>query len=321
MKEEIQESDLRRRLAETKRQLDREKRRAAHLQSLLDKVHDNLDRQLQAKYKFGKNRVKPPRGSFVRVAIADTHGCLITESAFQAVLDDMAALKPREVVLLGDHVDCGGFLAEHFVLGYVAQTKYTYEEDIAAANCMLDRVQAACPDARLYYIEGNHEMRVEKWCVTKALRNTQDAAFLFRHFAPRHLLGLEKRGISYYSQADSHDGLRARGTLKLGPVYFTHGISHAKNAAQVHIQHFHGSVVFGHVHRAQSIVTHSVKSGDIGAWCPGCLCDPQPLWQHSKPTEWTHGYHVQVVAGDSMEFLAIQVPILEGGRSYLQALL
>jgi hypothetical protein len=53
------------------------------------------------------------------------------------------------------------------------------------------------PKARIDYIEGNHERRVETWCVTQSLRNSKDAEFLRRAFAPEFLLNLKERGIPY----------------------------------------------------------------------------------------------------------------------------
>jgi hypothetical protein len=58
---------------------------------------------------------------------------------------------------------------------------------------------------------------------------------------------------------------------------------------------FAGNVVYGHTHRAQSETRRPVARGDIGAWNPGCLCQQQPLWQHTRPTDWTLGYGVQIV--------------------------
>jgi hypothetical protein len=58
-----------------------------------------------------------------------------------------------------------------------------------------------------------------------------------------------------------------------------------------------------------------VNIGDIRAWNPGCLCQLQPLWCHTRPTDWNHGYGVQSVL-PSGEFLHINVPIIEG-RSLL----
>jgi len=51
--------------------------------------------------------------------------------------------------------------------------------------------------------------------------------------------------------------------------------------------------------------------GIVKAFTPGCLCEKQPMWRHSHPSNWNHGYAIDVVA-PSGNFQHIQVPIWEG---------
>lgn len=250
-------------------------------------------------------------GDRVRVLIPDTHGAKGDRAAIAALLTDLKTLDPDEIIFLGDHVDCGGFLAQHHVLGYVAETTYSYEEDIAHANALLDQVTAAAPRARLEYIEGNHERRVETWAVTQTLRHRQDSAMLRRLVAPEFLLKLKERGIPYYRQGEFYDNLPVPGVIKRGKCFFFHGISTAKNAVAATIQRIGGNCVSAHTHRAQSDIIRMVGTGVIGSWNPGCLCEMQPLWQHTAPTNWTQGYALQLVRA-SGAFLHLNVPVLNG---------
>ena len=255
----------------------------------------------------------------IRVIIPDTHGAKVASTAVSAMLADIKALDPEEVILLGDHVDCGGHLAQHQVMGYVAETAYSYEDDIAAANAFLDSLRLAAPAARIEYLEGNHERRVETWCVTQTLRYAKDAEGLRRLYAPEFRLGLEKRGIAYYRQGVFYDSLPIPGVIKRGLCYFFHGFSTARDATAKTIEKIAGNCVFGHTHRAQSDIQRKIGAGVIGAWNPGCLCELQPLWQHTAPTDWTHGYAVQLVSPNG-EFLHLNIPIIEG-KSLFGALL
>jgi hypothetical protein len=56
-------------------------------------------------------------------------------------------------------------------------------------------------------------------------------------------------------------------------------------------------------------------SDGIGAWCPGTLAKLQPLYRHTAPTSWSHGYAVQFI-NERGNFLHINVPIIQG-RSIL----
>lgn len=260
---------------------------------------------------------KRDSGDVIRVVIPDTHGAKVNRAAVAAMLSDIKALDPQEIVLLGDHVDCGGHLAQHHVMGYVAETAYSYEDDVAAANSFLDSLRVAAPNAKIEYIEGNHERRVETWCVTQTLRHQHDAEGLRKLYAPEYRLFLKERGIPYYRDGVYHDGLSIPGVIKRGKCYFFHGFSTSKNATASTVEKIAGNCVFGHTHRGQSTIVRKMNVGVIGSWNPGCLTELQPLWQHTNPTEWTHGYGIQYVQGD--EFLHLNIPIIEG-KSLFSAL-
>jgi UDP-2,3-diacylglucosamine pyrophosphatase LpxH len=258
-------------------------------------------------------------GSFTRVIIPDSHGSAIDPIAAAAFLRDLKQLAPKEIVMLGDHVDCGGFLAQHHTLGYVAQADYSYCDDISMANDFLDEIDKASPDSEKHYIEGNHERRVETWCVTQTLRNKKDAEYLRKAFAPEYMLHLKERGIKYYRQAEHYHGVRVPGAIRLGKCFFWHGVSTAAHAATVNLSQFGGNVVYGHTHREDHGSRRPVSQGTIAAWNPGCLCKLQPLWCHTRPTDWNTGYGIQTVAA-SGDFLHVNIPIVDG-RSLLLPLL
>ena len=227
------------------------------------------------------------------------------------MLGDIHALEPDVIVIGGDLVDCGGFLAQHHTLGYVAETQYTYEEDIATANEFLDSLREAAPNAIIEFLEGNHENRTERWIVTETLRNHSDSKFLNNIIAPKALLHLEKREIKYYARNEVHGDCRQPGFIRKGKCFFVHELSSSSNAATDALRKVAGNVVFFHTHRADSAIGFRPGIGDIGAWNPGCLCEPRPMWQHTRPNDWTHGYGVQLIA-PSGRFLHINVPIISG---------
>lgn len=286
----------------------------AHTKSAFDRLKASRTKRIP---KAGEARKRQP-DDIIRVIVPDTHGSKASPEAVKAFLADLKALDPHEIILLGDHVDCGGFLAQHHVMGYVAETDYSYEADLEAANAFLTALQETAPRARIEYIEGNHERRVETWCVTQTLRHSKDAERLRQLYAPEFRLDLAARGIPYYRQGVFYDGLSVPGVIKRGKCFFFHGISTAKNSVGATLDRIGGNCVFGHIHRAQSAIARMVGSGVIGSWSPGCLCELQPLWQHTAPTNWTHGYAVQLVA-KSGEFLHLNIPIV-GGKTHFSSL-
>ena len=135
---------------------------------------------------------------------------------------------------------------------------------------------------------------------------------------PAAVLNLKARGYDWYLPSEQYMGLHVPGAIKLGKCHFVHGVSHAKHAASVHLNRFGANVVFGHIHRVQSVTERSVDRGGYMAACPGTLAKLQPLYMHTRPTDWQHGYGLQFVA-PSGRFMHLNIPIVEGS-SLLEAM-
>lgn len=278
-----------------------------------DKAIERLQAQVEAARAAGRKVApispKPPRigkEDYMRVIFPDLHGTFQEETAVAAFLSDLRKLQPDYGLGLGDITDCGGFLAQHHVWGYVAESTYSFEDDIRATNLFLDGCQNASPMTDWELLEGNHERRIETWCMTQAQRGgTKDASFLFGKVGPKVLLELDRRGIRYYPQSGYYDGLTLNGAIKRGKCLFVH------DAVASKIHRYGVNVVHGHDHHLRFRGIHSVGSGDIGMWSAGCLSKRQPLWRHTDPTEWMHGYIIQVMS-KSGNFLNFTVPIING---------
>jgi len=301
-------------------QLDAAKKKAKAAELLANEQKQLLDDLSASRFKIPKQRARKAKskGAYFRVAYGDTHGSQIDASAWKAFLHDLEHLKPREIVHLGDIVECGGWLAQHHTAHYVAQTDYSYGEDIDAANQALDQVQAICPDADFHLVQGNHDLRVETACVTMAMRCGADAEFLRQRLDPEFLLHLEKRGIHWYRRAEQY-GLRYPGSVQLGLCSFTHPQGSSKHHAANMASKWGTNVVYGHTHRLDYYPGQNGKGDVWGAWSPGCLCKLQKYYMHSEASSHNHGYHLQVVQKNG-KFLPINVQIIDG-QSYLRDLI
>jgi hypothetical protein len=120
--------------------------------------------------------------------------------------------------MLGDHVDCGGFLAQHHTLGYVAQTDYCYEDDIAAANTFLDAIQRRARGRDSLHRGQPRAPRGNLVRHPNPAAFSKDCEMLRRAFAPEFLLHLKARGIRYYRQSEHYHGLIVPGRIRLGNV-------------------------------------------------------------------------------------------------------
>jgi hypothetical protein len=304
------------------KQLEVALKRERSARELLEQTLDRL-RSSSVKLNLTRKAKSSKGGVTLRVIVPDSHGCFVDQSAASAMLADIAMLKPSSIILLGDHLDCGGFLAEHHTWGYVAETDYTFEDDCAATNQFLDALQSAAPQATIEYLEGNHERRIEKWIVTDALRTGKgsrgDVKMLNALFSTETVLQLDRRKIPIYKQGQWYDGCHVPGTILRDNCYFTHGQFTSKAAAAAHLAKYNSNIWFGHTHRMDMATKRTVASGPIGAWNPGCLCQLQPFWMHQNLTDWVNGYGIQLVQ-KGLGHLNLQIPIIDG-VSYLSPLI
>lgn len=159
------------------------------------------------------------------------------------------------------------------------------------------------------HVTGN--CRVERWITDQTMRHGRDAEFLKKLIAPKALLKADERGMHYYGRDTHHIPGLPPGWIKLGKIFFVHELAGGKNAARDSVNRTAGNVVYAHTHVEDTATTVLPGVGLVKAFNPGCLCQRQPLWRHSNPTGWSHGYAVQFVS-KSDEFLHINIPIWSG---------
>jgi len=247
-----------------------------------------------------------------RITAADGHGMRQDKKAVSAFLADVKAHDPDEIILLGDWLDCEGWLAKHHVIGFVSNCDYTYQEDIRATNDFLDRLQTAAPNAVIRYFYGNHEDRVERAIVDMVLGNAADAAFLNQLWGIESVLRLKERGIESIRRDVIYSEGLPRGWLKLGNMCFAHDAGgKGKNAARDVVAKAAMNVTFGHTHREDTATIVFPGVGICKAFNPGCLCQVQPIYMHSDPDSWSQGYAIDFIAKSGL-FQRVQIPIWRG---------
>ena len=312
---------LERRIAALETDIEREKRKTRALKLRGDELQKLVDDFHASNFELFRQKVsrKATKGSWVRIAFGDTHGCSLDQTAWSALLGDLEVLKPREIVHMGDVLDCDGWLASHHTTNYVAQTEYSYSDEVIAGNQMFDQLQTVCPKSEIHVIEGNHDLRVETHCLTMTQKHRADAELLIQSFAPRVVLNLEKRKIAWWSRGECHHDAVAGGTIRLGKCYFTHPQTASKHHAAKMAAAFGSNVVYGHTHRRDYYPGANVRGEEWAAWSPGCMCVKRKYWHHTELFQHTQGYHLQLVQPDD-SFLGINVPIIDG-QSYLSGLM
>lgn len=302
-----QVQDLQRKLAVLKREIKAKDRAHGETLQALENARATPHRRL------GRLPKKPPitRNVLREVITGDWHGNKHDPKAWAAFIGDLQAIQPHRITLGGDIIDCGGFLAEHHTLGYVAESTDSYEEDVVASNHLLDQVQAVCPHAEIHYLEGNHEHRVERWIVN-ATHRQNDFNYLRKTFSPEFTLHLQKRGITYYRYGEFHGTNLPPGWIKWHKLHYVHKLSNSRHAAAKAVDDTAGNVVLFDTHRSSSELGTRPGVGLIGGWnCP-CLCMLQPHYANTRPTKQSHGYMVRYIDQDTSDFAMMPVAIDQG---------
>lgn len=192
------------------------------------------------------------------------------EAAMSAALAIIRKVRPDLIVFLGDCLD----LAQFGTFDQEPAFALTTQPALDRMHRYLVECQANSPHAKLVYIEGNHDRRLQK----SAERNTA-ASTLRRAAYPDEwpvlsvpfLLGLDDLGVEYVS------GYPAGCYWINDRLACIHGhkVRSTGSTAAAVVDDERVSVIFGHVHRIeQSMRTRRVRSGyrTSQAASPGCLC-------------------------------------------------
>jgi predicted phosphodiesterase len=186
-----------------------------------------------------------------------------------------AALKmqPDKIQILGDFLD----LASQGRFAQEASFAQTTQPSLDRGHLFLATLRAACPDAEIIVIEGNHDKRMQNFIEANAL-----AAFgLKRANMPDswptqslpYLLRLDELGIKYvdaYPAATDWDNDNTRN------IHGTKANSRGSTTAQYVFELPHLNTWAGHTHRVE--VTYRSVTGARGEAVesysanPGCLC-------------------------------------------------
>ena len=233
---------------------------------------------------IGDRPAKPVRGMKLAIKGADTQigyrrledGSLDPfhdDAAMNVFIEVCKSYQPDKVQILGDFLD----LASQGRFAQEAAFAQTTQEALNAGHRFLATLRAACPDAAIVVIEGNHDKRMQNFIEANAV-----AAFgLKRAGLPEswpvmslpYLLRLDELNIQYvdaYPAATDWDNATTRN------IHGTKANSRGSTTSQYVFELPHLNTWAGHTHRVE--VTYRSVMGARGEAIesysanPGCLC-------------------------------------------------
>lgn len=189
------------------------------------------------------------------------------ENAMAVAVEVVADLNPDLIVLLGDVLDLPAWSRFTQEPAFA----FTTQEALDRCHLWLAELRANAPDARIVYIEGNHDRRLRKAIVENAkeafgLRQASTTPTTWPVMSIPHLLRLNELGVEYVE------------AYPAGIFWINQNLAcvHGEKlkVSQV-VDDERVSVIQGHVHRIAS--QHKTRRTFDGgkqmfAATPGCLC-------------------------------------------------
>src|SRR5262245_1392688 len=93
------------------------------------------------------------------VCLPDPHAPYEDGDAVRTALAFLREFKPHAVFLLGDVID----FYQLSSFDKDPERRFKLWDDITAAVMFLDKVRKAAPDVPMWYIQGNHEFRLQRY--------------------------------------------------------------------------------------------------------------------------------------------------------------
>lgn len=256
-------------------------------------VHEALATPAPEAVRFAPSSSPPEHTDLERILIIpDTHVPYEDGQAFAVMMAAARVFRPDLVILLGDFADC-------YSVSFHPKSparRASLREELDAVNARLDEIQSL--GARVVYIEGNHEHRLERWLADRApeLYGMIEAESLFR---------IEERGWSWVPYRKHH---------KVGKMHFTHDVGHA--GIYAHRQSrmaYEGNVVIGHCHRLSMEVAGTSKGPAHLGIALGWLGDKASIdYMHeAKASQWVLAFGLAYHERDTGNVHVVPVPIVD----------
>lgn len=215
-----------------------------------------------------------------------------------------------EIIFMGDMLDLSPFSRWSQEPGL----RFTTQPALIEVHHMLAQFRLAAPSARLVYLEGNHELRIEKSLRDFAAGEVLNLRPADTIDAPpvmsiEYLLSLEALDVEYlkpYGACHWYEGVR-----------FQHGhLARSKGGqtASAYLSNATSSMVWGHTHRlelAQRAISTPSGRKLVTAMSPGCLCRTDGAVPHGAGTQldWQQGVGIVWYSeshGTTMQLVPIQ---------------
>ncbi len=271
---------------------------------LAHEAREERDEQMDKLFRYYKARsnvrvTQRPEGTRL-VSLSDFQFPFVDEPLLQAIYTFIEDFKPHDVIINGDCVDA----YEISDFDKRPERLFNLESEFELARDMLASIKRlAAQDCRIYWVDGNHEERLQRaiW------RRAQDFSFLVKDLPEAiHLDEFCEAYVPYGKHVDY-----------LGFV-FTHGnfvSAYSAYTAKRHYDRYRSSGCNGHTHRMGSYSATDMHGRSHTWFEQGCLCR-KDLDYVRGVANWQQGFIVGTVAGGALHPQLVHVIETDRGRGF-----
>jgi UDP-2,3-diacylglucosamine pyrophosphatase LpxH len=223
-------------------------------------------------------------GALRCLVLCDLHSPFFYPPAVALAIKIGKLIKPHLIILNGDIVDCFSVSPYRW-----SNRRENLHREIEVSKELLKFIHNSFPDTPTIYIEGNHELFLQKYIYSKAsalstLEELKLPNLLNFKGKDRYYLHREEEYATYSTSAFPSVHLYdAQNQLQLLVIHGD-GLGISKGAvhyARLVHQRTLTNTICGHWHVSQSWQTYTLSGKRVGAWVFPPLCFPRPHWRNS----------------------------------------
>lgn len=231
--------------------------------------------------------------------LGDLHIPFHSRRAVDLTITALTDTKPDEIILNGDVADC--FAVSRFIKLPEHMHQASFQSEVDGVAELFKTLRSTFPDAKITWIFGNHEYRLDCYLIQKA-----PELYGLRGLSLAEQCGALDCGISIVYSKTRESSIQVGQRLLIG--HFDKISKHAGQTARLLLEQKGVSLIQGHSHRL-GCSAKRLYDRDIIAYEGGCLCDRQPLYA-DRP-DWQLGFSLLYKDSDSDFFHVDLVPIAE----------
>lgn len=227
--------------------------------------------------------------------IPDSHRPYHDQKSWELCMRAGEKFKPNQVIIGGDFGDCY-IISDH---DKNPERKLTFREEADDVIVGLKEIDTRMRPNEKYFVEGNHEWRLERYVMRKAPE-------LWGLCTIKDIYQLDKLGWNHIPYKDH---------VKIGKLYITHDVGQAgKYAHYQALDAYQSNIIINHTHRMGYSVVGSLANGPhVGAMF-GWLGDLNKIdYMHRAKAmrDWAHGFGIGYLLPNGEVHLQ-PIPIVNG---------